>query len=115
MDFIYCFAVGSLFSVAVYLMLQASMIRIFYGLIILSTAVNLLIFVLGGINYSSPAFISHKNPMTAWQHFANPLPQALILTAIVIGFGLFSYCLVLIRCLWQYKRDLKITDDTREV
>lgn len=66
-----------------------------FGLILLSNAVNLLILTAGGLTRGTPPLIaSGATEMPAGA--ANPLPQALILTAIVIGFGLIAFALILI-------------------
>ncbi len=81
-------------AVAVYLLLSRSIIRMLLGLAILGNGVNLLIFVSGRLTRAVPPIIPDglDAPTGA---IANPLPQALILTAIVIGFALFIFLLVL--------------------
>jgi multicomponent Na+:H+ antiporter subunit C len=113
MEVLYCLLTGALFGISVYLLLQANTMLILFGIIILSSAVNLLIFVIGRIHYAAPPFVNEQplSPMI----FAAPLPQALILTAIVISFGLIAYLLVLVRTLWQEKKTLSIHEDQDEV
>jgi multicomponent Na+:H+ antiporter subunit C len=87
--------VGILFAAGVYLVLRPNLLRFVFGLMLLSNAVNLLIFTAGRLTEANPPLI----PVTAAlpvTPFANPLPQALVLTAIVIGFGLVVFALVLI-------------------
>ena len=86
--------VGAFFTVAVYLMLSKHIIRILLGVAILGNAVNLLIFTAGRILREVPPIIPEglDTPPAA---VANPLPQALILTAIVISFSFFVFMLVL--------------------
>jgi multicomponent Na+:H+ antiporter subunit C len=86
--------VGVFFTAAVYLMLSKHIIRILLGVAILGNAVNLLIFTAGRILREVPPIIPEglDTPATA---VANPLPQALILTAIVISFSFFAFLLVL--------------------
>lgn len=86
--------VGLIFAASTYMMLSRSVIRLVLGVALLGNAVNLLIFTVGRVTREIPPIIP------ADQHglltgIANPLPQALILTAIVIGFALFSFVLVL--------------------
>ncbi|MEX1120758.1 MAG: Na+/H+ antiporter subunit C [Balneolales bacterium] len=88
------FIVGGLFAGSIFLMLRKNLIRIVIGLILLSNAVNLLIFTLGRITSANPPLIG-EGASVADAGIANPLPQALILTAIVIGFGLLAFALVL--------------------
>lgn len=94
MEIILAVTIGFLYAVAVYLLLRRSIVKLILGIMFLSNATNLLIFIAGGINRGKPAFIAEGTtaPSTA---IADPLPQALILTAIVIGFGLIAFTLVL--------------------
>ena len=66
-----------------------------FGLILLSNAVNLLILTVGGVTRGAPPIITQGATELA-APYANPLPQALVLTAIVIGFGLIAFALVLV-------------------
>jgi multicomponent Na+:H+ antiporter subunit C len=85
---------GLFFATAVYLMLAQSLIRVLLGIVTLGNGVNLLIFTAGRIGRDAPPVIAEgfTAPSVA---VANPLPQALILTAIVISFSLFAFILVL--------------------
>ncbi|AXI99903.1 multisubunit sodium/proton antiporter, MrpC subunit [Cyclonatronum proteinivorum] len=87
--------IGILVALSVYLMLRRNLIRVVIGIVILSNAVNLLIFTLGRLDRGIPPLIASGEYVPSGA-FANPLPQALVLTAIVIGFGLLSYALVLV-------------------
>ena len=87
--------VGVLFGFSIYLMLRRNLIRVVIGIILLSNAVNLLFFTLGRLDRGNPPLIPTGVQVPA-EAVANPLPQALVLTAIVIGFGLFAYTLVLV-------------------
>lgn len=86
--------VGIFFAVAIYLMLSKHIIRILLGVAIMGNAVNLLIFTAGRILREVPPIIPEGLDMPAVP-VANPLPQALILTAIVISFSFFAFLLVL--------------------
>ena len=86
--------VGLLFAVSVYLMLARNFLRFLFGLILLSNAANLVIFAAGRMTEGAPALIPYGSQTPAGE-VANALPQALVLTAIVIGFGLFAFALVL--------------------
>jgi multicomponent Na+:H+ antiporter subunit C len=85
--------VGILFTCATYLILQRSFVRILFGFMILSNAANLLVLSASGRpdGKEAPIVLNAAAPMV------DPLPQALILTAIVIGFGLQAFALVLFR------------------
>ncbi|MCK9519959.1 MAG: Na+/H+ antiporter subunit C [Dehalococcoidia bacterium] len=94
METLLAFVVGGLFSVAVYLMLRRSLAQIILGLGLLTNAVNLMIFTVGGLTPGDPPLIAEGSD-TPPPVYANPVPQALILTAIVIGFGVLALALVL--------------------
>ncbi len=102
--------VGVFFSVAVYLFLSRHIIRMLLGAAILGNAVNLLIFTSGRLTPEAPPIIA-TGPAGTAEIMANPLPQALILTAIVISFSFFAFLLVLTYRAYQ---ELD-TDDTDEM
>jgi multicomponent Na+:H+ antiporter subunit C len=85
---------GLLVAGAVYLLLSQNLVRMLFGLIMLSNAVNLVIFTAGRMNHQQPALIPVGLTMPAGP-MANAFPQALILTAIVIGFALLVFMFVL--------------------
>lgn len=82
--------VGILMSGAVYLMMRPDMFRITIGFVLLSHAVNLMILAAGGISWRDEPFGAHTDTTTA----ADPLPQAFVLTAIVISFSITIFMLV---------------------
>lgn len=86
--------VGLLFAISAYLLLSSSLIRLILGVFVLGNATHLMIFVLGRLTRESPPLIQY-GLKAAEPGIANPLPQALILTAIVISFSLFAFLLVL--------------------
>lgn len=92
--------VGGLFAAALYTMLRRSIVRLAIGLTLLGHAANLLIFTVGGLVRSAPPVIDEAEvaPTTL---VADPLPQALILTAIVISFGVLAFLLVLVKRAYQ--------------
>nr|WP_255670589.1 Na+/H+ antiporter subunit C [Cognatishimia sp. F0-27] len=87
-------SIGVLVAAAVYLMLARNVLRFIFGLVLISNAANLTIFVSGRLTAGAPPLIpvGAEAPLG---DVANALPQALVLTAIVIGFGLFAFALVL--------------------
>ncbi|MBB3592039.1 multicomponent Na+:H+ antiporter subunit C [Rhizobium sp. BK529] len=94
MEPLFAILVGLFFSAAIYLMLSRFSIRIMLGIAILGNAVNLLIFTAGRLTREVPPIVpagADALPASA----ANPLPQALILTAIVISFSFLAFLLVL--------------------
>ena len=86
--------VGLFFAAAIYLMLSKHIIRMLLGIALFGNAVNLLIFTAGRVA-STVAPIIPEGLFIAPGLTANPLPQALILTAIVISFSFFAFLLVL--------------------
>ena len=83
-------AIGLLSSCGVYLMLRARTFPVILGLTLLSYAVNLFLFASGRLVVNAPPIIS-----TEASHYTDPIPQALVLTAIVIGFGMTAYIVTL--------------------
>ncbi|KAA0944031.1 Na(+)/H(+) antiporter subunit C [Sporosarcina sp. ANT_H38] len=90
MEFIMAIVIGILFMAAVYLILSRSILKIIVGTGLLSHGAHLLILTMGGLGGTSPPVLA--NGVT---DYADPLPQALILTAIVISFGVTAFILVL--------------------
>ncbi|MXN65741.1 Na+/H+ antiporter subunit C [Stappia sp. GBMRC 2046] len=86
--------IGLFFAVSVYLLMSRQIVRIMLGIAILGNAVNLLIFTAGRLTREVPPVIP-EGALTPLEQTANPLPQALILTAIVISFSFFAFLLVL--------------------
>lgn len=82
--------VGALFGTGVYLMLRAQTFPVVLGLTLLSYGVNLFLFASGRVVPGSAPLI---DPDVA--RYADPLPQALVLTAIVIGFGMTAFLVAL--------------------
>jgi multicomponent Na+:H+ antiporter subunit C len=94
MEILFAGLVGLFFCGAIYLMLSKHTVRILLGIVLFGNAVNLLLFTAGRITREVPPIIAESvDTLTAAA--ANPLPQALILTAIVISFSFFAFLLVL--------------------
>jgi multicomponent Na+:H+ antiporter subunit C len=72
--------------------LRRSFVKVLFGLMIFSNAANLLVLAMSGepANKSAPIAVPNAGAMV------DPLPQALILTAIVIGFGMLGYAIILL-------------------
>ena len=92
MEIVMSVAIGFLFMAAVYLMLSKSLIRIIIGTGLLSHGAHLLLLTMGGLGGNSPPVVAEGVSVS---DYAYPLPQALILTAIVISFAVTSFFLVL--------------------
>ena len=93
MEIILAILVGVLYTAGVYMVLRRSILKFIIGLIFLSNATNLLVFIASGITAGQPAFAG--GPATDGIGLADPLPQALVLTAIVIGFGIVVFTIAL--------------------
>ncbi len=88
--------VGVLFASATYLILRRSLVRVLMGLAMLSYGTNLLIFTAGGLTRGKAPILDTAQQVGD-RTAADPLPQALILTAIVISFAVLAFALVLFR------------------
>lgn len=95
MEPIMAIVVGLLYAAAIYMMLRRSIVKLVIGLMLLSNAANLLIFTSAGMTRGAPPLIA-EGAMLPEGAVADPLPQALILTAIVIAFGVLAFAVVLI-------------------
>ena len=94
MNLIYSAGFAALLACGVYLLLSRHVMRIVYGVILISASVNLVLFLSGRIGPNPPPVIpSGETVLSAGA--ANPLPQALVLTAIVIGFSLVAFAVAL--------------------
>jgi multicomponent Na+:H+ antiporter subunit C len=96
MELLIAIVVGSLYAAGIYMLMRPSPVKLAIGLGLLTNAVNLQIFVAAGLTPGRAPLIEAGavNPAVP---FADPLPQALILTAIVIAFGVLAFTLVLLR------------------
>jgi len=94
METMLAFVIGGLYAAGIYLMLRRSLAQVILGISLLTNAANLLIFTVGGLTSGRPPLVPEgaEEPAGA---YADPVPQALILTAIVIGFGVLAFLLAL--------------------
>lgn len=95
MDILFALLAGLLTAAAVWLLLDRSLVRVLFGLALLGNAANLAIFAAGRLTTAAPPLVPEGLDAPAGT-VANALPQALILTAIVISFGLFAFALALV-------------------
>jgi len=94
MEIIYALAIGVLTASGVWLLLRPRTFQVIIGLALLSYGVNLFIFSMGRPRVDAAAILPKGVPVDP-ALYADPVPQALVLTAIVIGFGLLAFSLVL--------------------
>ncbi|MDZ7775439.1 MAG: Na+/H+ antiporter subunit C [Bacteroidales bacterium] len=100
MESLLAILIGGLFASAIYMILRRSIIKLIIGLSLLAHASNLLIFTISStVRGKAPLIQEGEKHIT--EAVADPLPQALILTAIVIGFGVTAFTIVLIRQVYQ--------------
>ncbi len=84
--------IGILAACALYLIMESSFARVLFGFIVLSNAANLFILAMSGAPEGRDAPVVLADTAA----YVDPLPQALILTAIVIGFGVITYMIFLL-------------------
>jgi multicomponent Na+:H+ antiporter subunit C len=94
MPVILAFVIGGLYAAAIYLLLRRSLVRLLIGLSLLGHAANLLIFTVRELTRARPPIVP-IDAVTLAAPYADPVPQSLVLTAIVIGFGVLAFALAL--------------------
>ena len=99
-----------LFACGVYLILERSMTRVLLGILLLGNAANLLILVVAGPPGTAPIVGGESDA-----RMADPLPQALALTAIVITFAVSAFLLALIYRSWRLAQRDEVTDDIADL
>ncbi|WP_350004096.1 Na(+)/H(+) antiporter subunit C [Pseudarthrobacter sp. WHRI 8279] len=102
---------GALYACGIYLVLERSLTRVLLGLMLLANSTNLLILATGG--YAGLAPLYSKD--TAAGDYSDPLPQALILTSIVISFAVTAFMLGIIYRTWVLARRDEIQDDVEDL
>ena len=101
---------GAMLAVGIYLLLERSLTRVLLGIILISNGVNLLILQTSG-RAGEPPIV--RDGMEAGDYL-DPLPQALLLTAIVIAFAMVALLLALIYRSWVLGRQDEVTDDEED-
>ncbi len=99
-----------LFATGTYLVLQRSLAKVIIGLGVVSHGANLLIVLSSASGGSPPVLSDGVDPATV----SDPLPQAMVLTAIVITFGVTAFLLALGYRSWQINRDDRVEDDVED-
>lgn len=94
MELVLAIVSGSLYASGIYLLLRRRLAQLIVGLGLLTNGTNVLIFTAGGFSRNQPPVVP-AHPVGPLAPFADPVPQSLILTAIVIGFGVLAFSLVL--------------------
>ena len=99
--------IGALVAAGVFLMLRRNLLKLVIGLAVLSHAANLILVGSGGFLGQRPPVITEGS-----LPYVDPLPQALVLTAIVIGFGVSAFLLVLLYRIYRVRGGATVTDLT---
>lgn len=105
------FVIGVLFAAGTYLLLQRALTRVLIGLGLITHGANLLLLVAGGRS-GEPAFVAEDGSLPA--RVADPLPQAMALTAIVIAFAVSALLLALAYRSYVLNRDDAVQDDVED-
>jgi multisubunit Na+/H+ antiporter MnhC subunit len=100
-----------MYASGVYLMLERSMTRVLIGFLLVGNATNVLILIMAGRSGLAPFFDEDIAP----GEYADPLPQALILTAIVITFGASAFLMALIYRSWKLANVDAVQDDVEDL
>ncbi|WP_394940201.1 Na(+)/H(+) antiporter subunit C [Psychromicrobium sp. YIM B11713] len=101
---------GVLYAVGIYLLLERSLTRVLMGLMLLANGTNLLLLTTGGYAALAPLFDKDIQP----GEYNDPLPQALILTSIVISFAVTAFMLGIIYRTWILARQDEVQDDLED-
>ena len=101
--------IGGLYAAGVYLLLDRSLTRVLLGFVLLGNATNVLLLSTGGPAGLAP-ILGYSDP----EQFNDPLPQALILTAIVITFGVSAFVLAIIHRSWRLARNEAVGTDEED-
>ncbi|MHA6667443.1 Na(+)/H(+) antiporter subunit C [Homoserinimonas sp. A447] len=100
-----------MYASGVYLMIERSMTRVVLGFLLVGNATNILILIMGGRRGLAPILGGGASV----DEFNDPLPQAFILTAIVITFGVTAFLLALIYRSWRLSRADELEDDPEDL
>ena len=100
MTVVLALVIGVLYAAGLYLVMRRSMVKLIFGLALLAHAANLLIFTVGGLVRGGTPLVP-EGQTVAVPPYPDPVPEALVLTAIVIGFGVQAFALVLVKRAYQ--------------
>ncbi len=100
MNLIIAITIGILFTSSIFLMLHRSFFKLILGVIIFGYATIFFLFMVCGVTRNAPALVSDLATVDL-ANIADPLPQALTLTAIVIGIGIQIFVIVLLKKVFQ--------------
>ena len=104
-------AMGVLYAGGIYMLLERSLTRILLGIMLITNATIMLLLISGGSSGDAPIRVEGKDPAT----YSDPLPQALMLTAIVIGFAVTAFLVAMIYRSWLLSREDVVAVDPEDV
>lgn len=104
-------AMGVMFAGGIHLVLERNLTRILIGVMLINNAAVLLLFLSSGGTGAAPLFVPGRDP----REYADTLPQALILTAIVIGFAVIAFLTAMIYRSWLLIREDEVEVDAEDV
>ena len=110
-DFALLLAMAALYTVGIYLLLERSVTRMIFGVMLISNATNILIFLTAG----APGLAPLTSEGAAPDDYTDPLPQAFILTAIVITLATTAFMLALLYRSWSLSRADVVIDDHEDI
>lgn len=96
MEILLIFLVGMFYAAGIYMLLRKSMVKLLIGFALLGNGTNMLIFLMGNLSKGRPPIIPESESILQ-NVYADPVPQALILTAIVISFGIQAFAIILLK------------------
>ncbi|MBF4552174.1 MULTISPECIES: Na(+)/H(+) antiporter subunit C [unclassified Pseudoclavibacter] len=102
---------AALYTCGVYLLLERSLTRMLLGILLVGNATNILLFFMSGSFGLAPIY----DPDVAPEDYSDPIPQAFILTAIVITFGVTAFMLALIYRSWRLAQADTVSDDEEDI
>lgn len=108
-ELLFATAVGAMVAAGIYLVLQLRTFPVVVGVSFLSYAVNLFLFASGRLTQNQPAILSKYV-----QDYGDPLPQALVLTAIVISFGMTAVVVMIALSAYLSARDDRVDLESEE-
>ena len=109
---LFALTIGFLFASSMYLLLRRTWMKVVLGVALLGHACNVFIFAFGGIEWAKAPLINDLKTQLVTP-FSDPLPQALILTAIVIGFGIQAFLVIMMKKAYGHLREADL-DQLRE-
>lgn len=104
---------GVLCACGAYLVMSRQLSRVIIGIGLLGHGVNLVLLMSGG-DGGEPTFVDGSTTADQIEQFADPLPQAFILTAIVISFGVIAFLLALAHRSWRLTANDEVEDDLED-